>query len=82
MSDHDAEITSGRKIFSALQDLNRLPCEEHPPSDPVSVVGRLLAMRRGYTDAGSVQARVECRFSAVAYQSVVHRRGGQWRGLK
>ncbi|MEJ7595020.1 MAG: hypothetical protein WKF77_26130 [Planctomycetaceae bacterium] len=29
------------------------------PFDPVSVVGRLLATRRGYTDAGSVQAKVE-----------------------
>gem|GEM_PF-1471324 len=27
LSDHDAEITCGRKIFSALQDLNRLPCK-------------------------------------------------------
>ncbi|HQX53692.1 MAG TPA: hypothetical protein PLR25_27510, partial [Planctomycetaceae bacterium] len=40
----------------------------------VSVVGRLLATRRGYTDTGSVQAKAECQFSAVAYQSEVHRR--------
>jgi len=37
------------------------------------VVGRLLATHRGYTDAGSVQAKAEYQFSAVAQQSVVHR---------
>ena len=47
----------------------------HPPSDPVSVDGRLLANRRGYTDAGSVQARTTPDFSVVAYKSAVHRRG-------
>jgi len=49
---------------------------KHTPStDPVSVGGRLLAAHRGYTDAGSVQAKAEYRFSAVAYQSAVHRHG-------
>ena len=31
LSDHDAEITCGRKIFSALQDLNRLPYSKYNP---------------------------------------------------
>jgi len=43
------------------------------PSDPVSVVGRLWAARRGYIDAGSVQARAKREFPAVAHQSAVHR---------
>ena len=45
------------------------------PSDPVSVVGRILATHRGYTDAGSVQARAKGEISVVAYQSAVHRHG-------
>jgi len=44
-----------------------------PSTDPMSVVGRLLAIHRGYTDAGSVQAKAEYQFSFVAQQSVVHR---------
>jgi len=54
------------------------------PLDPVSVGGRLSATRRGYTDAGSVQAKAGSEFSAVARQSVVHRRkvgGAQMRHL-
>ena len=39
----------------------------------MSVVGRLLAIRRGHTDAGSVQANAEYPFSALANQSAVHR---------
>ena len=48
------------------------------------MVGRISATRRGYTDAGSVQARAGYEFSAVAHQSVVHRRrvgGARMRNL-
>ena len=60
----------GARLFS----YNTKTSRRTPSTDPVSVVGRLSATRRGYTDAGSVQAKAGSEFSAVAHQSVVHRR--------
>ncbi len=52
------------------------------PPDPASVVGRLHLLCRGYTEAGSVQARAwNSNLPVLAHQSAVHRRGVQWRGL-
>jgi len=60
-------------VGARLISYNNKTSRTTPSTDPVSVVGRLLATHRGYTDAGSVQAKAEYQFSAVAQQSVVHR---------
>ena len=59
---------------SKTDQLQHKDVTKKPSIDLVSVVGRLSATRRGYTDAGSVQARAGYKFSAVAHQSVIHRR--------
>ena len=61
-------------VVARLISYNNKTSRTTPSIDPVSVVGRLLTTHRGYTDAGSVQARAEYQFSAVAQQSAVHRR--------
>jgi len=61
-------------VGARLISYNTNTLRRTPSTDLVSVVGRLSATRRGYTDAGSVQAKAGYEFSAVAHQSVVHRR--------
>ena len=46
-------------VGARLISYNKKTSRRTPSTDPVSVVGRLWANRRGYTDAGSVQAKVE-----------------------
>ena len=60
-------------VGARLISYNSKTSRTTPSTGLVSVVGRLLATHRGYTDAGSVQAKAEYQFSAVAQQSMVHR---------
>ena len=45
--------------LSFLDSRHSVDMANSSPPDPASVVGRFLAARRGYTDAGSVQAKTK-----------------------